>query len=136
MPVPDFQSLMLPVLWALASGKSTSLRVVRQRVANALGLTDEDLREMLPSGRQSAFANRVSWAMRYLLRATLVERVRRGYYRVSDDGKRLLAKPPKRVDVRYLRRFPAFAEGEKIREREPDGLPARRKKHWRLPTRS
>ena len=120
MPVPDFQSLMLPVLRALADGKSTSLRVVRKRVASARGLTDEDLREMLPSGRQSAFTSRVSWAMSYLLRATLVERVRRGYYRVSDDGKRLLAKPPKRVDVRYLRRFPGFAEGEKRPEREPD----------------
>ena len=74
---------------------------------------------MLPSGRQRAFVNRVAWALSYLLRAALIERVRRGVYRVSDDGKRLLAKPPDRVDIRYLRRFPAFVEGEKRREHEP-----------------
>ena len=126
MPVPDFQSLMLPVLRALADGKDAHVRVVRERVASAQGLNDEDLREMLPSGRQRAFVNRVAWALNYLLRAALVERVRRGFYRVSDDGKRLLAEPPGRLDIRYLRRFPAFVEGEKRRERElaePAGTP-------------
>ena len=120
MPVPDFQSLMLPVLRALADGKAIPVRQVRERVARAEGLKDEDLREMLPSGRQRAFVNRVSWALSYLLRAALVERVRRGVYRVTDEGKRLLAKPPKRVDIPYLRKFPAFVEGEKRRVRKPD----------------
>ena len=125
MPVPDFQSLMLPVLRALANGKATPVRQVRERVAKAEGLKDEDLREMLPSGRHRAFANRVAWALNYLLRAALVERVRRGVYRITDEGKRLLAKPPKRVDIPYLRRFPAFAEGEKKRERQGDDEPSR-----------
>lgn len=126
MPVPDFQSLMLPVLRALANGKAASVRQVRERVAKAEGLKDEDLREMLPSGRQRAFVNRVAWALNYLLRAALVERVRRGVYRIADDGKRLLVKPPKRVDIPYLRRLPTFIEGEKRREREaaePSGTP-------------
>ncbi len=124
MPVPDFQSLMLPVLRALANGKAAPVRQVRERVAKAEGLKDEDLREMLPSGRQRAFVNRVAWALNYLLRAALVERVRRGVYRTTDEGKRLLAKPPKRVDIPYLRRFPAFAEGEKKRERQGDDEPS------------
>ena len=74
MPVPDFQSLMLPVLRALADGNDTPVREVRERVASAEGLTDKDLQEMLPSGRQRAFTNRVAWALNYLLRAALVER--------------------------------------------------------------
>lgn len=117
MPVPDFQSLMLPVLKALADGEDTHVRKVRERVATAEGLTDKDLREMLPSGRQAAFTNRVAWALTYLLRAALVERVRRGVYRVADEGKRLLANPPSRVDIRYLRRFPAFVERQ---DKPPD----------------
>lgn len=113
MPVPDFQSLMLPVLRALEDGEDSSVRMVRERVASAEGLTDKDLREMLPSGRQRAFVNRVAWVLTYLLRAALVERVRRGVYRVSDEGRRLLADPPNRVDIKYLRRFPAFVKGKK-----------------------
>jgi len=119
MPVPDFQSLMLPVLRALADGKDTPVRQVRERVASTEGLTDEDLREMLPSGRARVFANRVAWALSYLLRAALVARVRRGVYRIADEGERLLAKPPGRLDIPYLRRFPSFVDGEKKRQREP-----------------
>ena len=118
MPVPDFQSLMLPVLRALADGKDIPVRNVRERVASAEGLTDEDLREMLSSGRDRVFSNRVAWALSYLLRAALVARVRRGVYQIAEEGERLLAKPPHRVDIRYLRRFPAFVEGEKKRQRE------------------
>ena len=120
MPVPDFQRLMLPVLRALEDGEDTSVRSVRERVASAEGLTDKDLGEMLPSGRQPAFVNRVAWALSYLLRAAVVERVRRGVYRVADEGKRLLADPPSRVDVRYLRRFPAFVKGKKKPYKGPD----------------
>ena len=120
MPVPDFQSLMLPVLRALADGKDTPVRDVRERVASAEGLTDKDLREMLPSGRTRVFTNRVAWALNYLLRAALVERVRRGVYRVADEGKRLLVKPPSRLDIRYLRRFPAFVASRKEAEKGPD----------------
>ena len=121
MPVPDFQSLMLPVLKALADGEDTPVRKVRERVATAEGLTDRDLQEMLPSGRQRAFTNRVAWALNYLLRAALVEQVRRGVYRIADEGKRLLANPPNRLDIRCLPRFPAFVERPDKRPDEPSG---------------
>ena len=119
MPVPDVQSLMLPVLGALGDGKDTSVGEVRERVAAAERLTEQDLLEMLPSGRQLVFVNRVAWVLTYLLRAALVERVRSGVYRVADEGARLLAEPPSRLDIRYLRRFPAFVEWKK----EPDEVP-------------
>ena len=110
MPVPDFQSLMLPALKAFASGAETPLSEVRERVAAAEGLSAQDVRELLPSGRQPVFGNRVSWAVIYMERAGLVERVRRGVYRLTKDGKRLLARAPSRIDMDLLGGYPAFAE--------------------------
>ncbi len=72
MPVTDFQSLMLPALKALADGTETRIAEVRARIAAAEGLTPEDVREMLPSGRQPVFTNRVSWAVFYMERAELL----------------------------------------------------------------
>ena len=63
MPVPDFQRLMLPALKALSAGEETRRSDIRKRVASAEGLTAEDLRKLLPSGRQTVFANRVAWAV-------------------------------------------------------------------------
>lgn len=108
MAVPDFQSLMLPVVKALASGREAAISVVRTRVAASMSLTVEDMQEMLPSGRQSVFVNRVAWAVVYLGHAGLVERARRGVWRLTVEGKALLADPPARVDVSYLRKYPDF----------------------------
>lgn len=110
--IPDFQTLMLPVLRAMADGKDTPVHVVRERVAAAQHLTEGDLREMLPSGQQPAFRNRVAWALSYLLRAGLLERVRRGMYRLADEGEKVLADPPRRMTIKYLKRFPAFVVGK------------------------
>ena len=101
MPVPDYQSLMLPVLKALADGAETPMSKVRERVAAAERLTPDDLREMLASG-QSMFTNRVSWAAIYMERAGLVERVRRAIYRLTEAGDKLLAQAPARVDEDYF----------------------------------
>ena len=109
MPVPDFQSLMLPVLKAFADAEEPPLSRVRERVAAAEGLSAEDLREMLPGGQQAVFVNRVSWAVTYMERAGLLERVRRGVYRVTKDGERLLARAPSRIDMKLLGDFPAYA---------------------------
>ena len=78
MPVPDFQSLMLPALKSIADGAATPISEIRERVANAEGLSPQDVQEMLPSGRQTIFVNRVSWAVLDMERAGLLERVRRG----------------------------------------------------------
>ena len=108
MPVPDFQSLMLPTLRALADGAEAPLSKVREHVAAAENLVADDLREMLPSGQQSAFVNRVSWAMLHLGRAGLTERVRRGVWQLTAEGGRLLANPPSRIDMNYLQNYPEY----------------------------
>ena len=83
MPIPDYQSLMLPALKSLADGAETALAEVRARVAATEGLTTEDVRELLPSGRQPVFTNRISWAVIYMTRAGLLKKVRRGVYRLT-----------------------------------------------------
>ncbi len=108
MAVPDYQTLMLPALQALSNGVETPISEVRARVAAAEHLTAQDLKEMLPSGRQPVFVNRVSWAVIYMERAGLVERVRRAVYRVTAEGKRLLQQNPSRIDLNVLRTYPAF----------------------------
>jgi restriction system protein len=109
MAVPDFQSLMLPVLRAAADGE-ISAADLRERVAASVRLTESDLAEMLPSGRQTTFTNRTAWANVFLQRAGLLERARRGVYRISDEGRRVLAGAPERIDMRFLERYPAYVE--------------------------
>ena len=110
MPVPDYQSLMLPTLKALSDGVETSISELRARIATAGGLTPEEASEKLPSGRQTVFANRVGWAVTCMEGAGLVQRVRRAVYRLTAEGERLLAREPSRVDGDVLRTYPAFVE--------------------------
>ncbi len=99
---------MLPVLKALSGDSETPLSEVRARVAVAEGLTPDDMRELLPSGRQPVFTNRVSWAVIHLGRAGLLERVQSGVWRLTAEGKRLLADAPPRIDMNHLRNYPAY----------------------------
>jgi len=82
MAVPDYQSLMLPLLrFTEEKGDETSTTEAVEVLAKELGLTDDDLKEMLPSGIQSTFVNRVGWASTYMKKASLLEATRRGYYK-------------------------------------------------------
>jgi restriction system protein len=110
MPVPDFQTLMLPVLAAVGATESIPLRALRETLAVKFALSPEDLAQLLPSGRQTTFANRVGWAASYLKQAGLLEFPSRAVYRITERGKDVLAESPERVDLEYLRRFPEFNE--------------------------
>ena len=110
MPVPDFQSLMLPTLEAFADGGEPTLAQVRERIAATEGLSAEDVQEMLPRGRQTVFVNRVSWAVIYMAHAGLLERVRRGLYRLTPEGERLLSRKPSRIDLKLLGEYSDFVE--------------------------
>jgi restriction endonuclease Mrr len=93
MAVPDFQTLMLPVLRETANGPVAAPEL-RRRVAEVSKLTEEELAELLPSGRQTKFANRVAWSNVHLQRAGLIGVVRRGVYEATPAGKELLASAP------------------------------------------
>lgn len=108
MPVPDYESLNLPLLRALADGAEHHVRDLRTKLAADLKLTESDLAEMLPSGKQSVFDNRVGWSKTYMDKAGLLTSVRRGVYRITDQGKKVLAEKPQRIDKAYLERFESF----------------------------
>lgn len=108
MAIPDFQTLMLPVLRQPASAGEQAPSVVRTAVASSFKLSDEELATLLPSGRQAVFSNRIAWALGYLKQAGLVESPRRGLYRITDRGTATLREPIERINIQYLMRFPEF----------------------------
>jgi restriction system protein len=107
MPIPDFQTLMLPLLRRLCEAQTTSPDLI-EAMAQAFGLSEAERAQLLPSGRQPVIANRVHWALSYLGRAGLIDRVSRGVYRASEQGMAVCADPPERINIAFLRRFPAF----------------------------
>ena len=107
--VPDYQSLMLPVLRAAAAGEQRIGAVV-QRLGEELGLSEAARAALLASGRQTIFANRVHWAKTYLAKAGLVEATKRGHFRLTQRGVDVLAASPERIDNRFLSRFEEFRQ--------------------------
>jgi restriction system protein len=113
MPIPDFQSLMLPVLRDLVQGERSGQQTV-EALASELSLSPEDLAVRLPSGTQTKFTNRVAWAKSHLKGAGLVESPRRGVYRLTDRGRQLLAENPPGISIAYLLRFPEYAAFRRV----------------------
>lgn len=110
MPViPDYQTLMLPVLRLAAEGETTIPQAV-QKLAVQFSLTPEQLAQRIPSGRIQLVNNRAHWAKTYLVKAGLAEQVRRGLFRATDRGRQLLATNPERIDNRTLAQYPEFRE--------------------------
>ena len=110
MPIPDFQTIMLPFLQTASDGEEHSIAEAREELAKHFALTAEERAELLPSGRQKIFANRVAWAKSYLRHAGLLDAPERGRFRISSKGREVLAHPPQRIDIRYLEQFPEFVE--------------------------
>jgi restriction system protein len=108
MSIPDFQSLMLPLLEVIGDGAEHSNRKVATVIAKKYALTDEDLHQMLPSGQNRVFTNRLAWAKAYLKKAGLLESPSRGSLRITPKGKEVLAKPPSKINIQYLKSFPSF----------------------------
>lgn len=107
MAMPDFQTLMLPVLRASAAGEVKISDVVVDLGAQ-LKLTEEELSELLPSGKQTTFANRVNWAKSYLGKAGLITLTRRAYFQASERGRQVLMSPPDQINIKFLETFPEF----------------------------
>ena len=110
MAVPDYQTLMLPLLRLAADGHEHRFRDAVETLADDFGLSPEDRTELLPSGQQPLFNNRVGWANTYLKQAGLLESPRRGLFRITQRGRGLLKEQPERIDVSLLERYPEFVE--------------------------
>ena len=119
MAIPDYQSIMLPLLRFASDGNEHSLREAIEGLAEKFGLTDAERKELLPSGQQTIFENRVGWARTYMNKAALLESTRRGYFRITQRGREVLSKNPPEINVKFLDQFPEFIEFRaKRRERE------------------
>jgi restriction system protein len=108
MPIPDYESLMLPVLKIASDGQEHRIGDVVEQLARDFGLTDEERQHLLPSGKQATFANRVHWARTYLAQAKLLEPTRRAHFKITDRGRQALAEAPTRIDNLFLSRFAEF----------------------------
>lgn len=113
MSVPDFQSIMLPLLECLADDEEHSLREVIECLAGEFGLSEEDRKERLPSGQQAVFDNRVGWSRTYMKKAGLLESTKRGSFKITSRGLKVLADKPKNIDVKFLNNYPEFIEFHK-----------------------
>ena len=115
MTIPDYQTLMLPVLQLAAHGE-TRVPEIEENLANEFGLTPDERNQVLPSGRQRVLHNRIHWAKFYMSKAGLLMSPRRGWFVATEAGRSLLASNPERIDVEGLLKFPSFREfyrGEK-----------------------
>lgn len=107
---------MLPLLSLALDGEEHSLANVRTPLADQFSLTDEERKELLPSGQQPRFNNRVAWAKVYLERAGLLLKTRRAHFKLTPRGREVLASPPARIDIPYLKQFAGFDD---FRNRAP-----------------
>jgi restriction system protein len=105
--IPDYQSLMRPVLKHAAKGE-TRIGELIGVLANEIGLSEDEQSELLPSGANTVFANRVHWAKTYLKQAGLIAATKRAHFVITERGSRALIDQPDRIDNRYLRQFDEF----------------------------
>lgn len=108
MPIPDFQSLMLPIMKIAQDGEEHTMREVRQRIGDELGLSDAERKQLLPSGSQPVFTNRIAWARAHLLMACLLSKTGRGSFRITRRGQEVLASNPSSINMRFLQQFPEY----------------------------
>ncbi|MCZ8048876.1 MAG: restriction endonuclease [Microcystis aeruginosa K13-05] len=114
MPIPDFQSIMLPLLKILADGKVYKYREIFEALVREFQVTEAERKEMLPSGQQEIFANRVGWAKTYLKKAGLIESPQRATFVISEKGKEILSQNLDHIDTKFLRQFPEFQEFTRV----------------------
>ena len=106
MAIPDFQTVMLPLLKFCADKCEHSLREAVEVLSKELNLTVEDLAARLPSGQQAVFHNRIGWAQWHLKTARLLNSPRRGVFHITERGIQVLVGKPSRIDLKFLDQFP------------------------------
>lgn len=125
MPIPDFQTIMLPFMQHIADGQEHTTTETHDSLAKHFNLTEEEVNQYLPSGNQKVFYNRVFWAKAHLKMAGLIENIKRGHFKITQTGKEALSKNPHEINVRFLKQFPGYLENTgrtKEEERPNDTL--------------
>ncbi len=120
--IPDFQSIMLPLLKLLDDGKAKSLNEVINALAKYYKLTPQELKIKVPSGQMGLFRNRVGWTRSYLKKAGLIEYPARGVYQITNFGKEYLASNPKELRIKQLKKMPDYKEWTKTFNQDNDPI--------------
>jgi restriction system protein len=118
MAIPDYQTTMLPLLRLAGDKADHSLRDGIDTLASEFKLTEQERQELLPSGQQEIFSNRVGWARTYLKKAGLIMSPRRGFFKITDRGLDILKQNPPKIDARFLKQFEEFRAFQSFK-REP-----------------
>ncbi|NVO11690.1 MAG: restriction endonuclease [Bacteroidales bacterium] len=122
MMIPDYQSTMLPVLKRLGDRQEHKFRELIEDLSKEFKVTDEERKELLPSGTQPIFDNRVGWARTYLKKAGLIESPKRAITIITQLGLDVLEKKPEMINVAFLKQFPAFIEFQTLKRDETEGV--------------
>ena len=118
--IPKYEEVMLPFLKYMSDGNEHSLSETHDALAKEFKLTDDELRELLPSGQQPIFRNRLGWARTYLKKAGLVTSPKRAHFKISDTGIALLNENPSEITSKFLTRYAAFVEFQSIKKTKAD----------------
>lgn len=121
MAIPDYQTLMRPLLAKLADGQVHALKELREALTVEFRLTPDETVETLPSGRQTVISNRIGWAKTYLDKAGLLATPKRAHYQITERGQQALQECPERIDNDYLSRFDDFQEFQSLSSAQKDG---------------
>lgn len=108
--IPDYQSIMLPLLEFISDGKEYKMRFITDELAIKFGVTEEEQKELLPSGVAPVFYNRTAWAKTYLKKAGLIDSPKQGIVVISKRGLEVLKEKPSSINVRFLKQFSEFVE--------------------------
>src|SRR3989344_5386874 len=118
MAIPDYQTIMLPLLKIAGDKKEHSIREAIDYIGDLFKLSEAERKEVLPSGRSYIIDNRVGWARTYLKKAGLLEDTRRSHFKITEEGLKVLARSPKEINIRFLQQFSGFNE---FRKKKDDG---------------
>ena len=121
MPIPDYQTIMLPLLEFAGDKQEHSLREASTKLAAKFELTEDEKNELLPSGGEGRFYNRVSWARTYLKKEGLLSYPRRGFFSITSRGEKLLANPPKEINSKFLKKYDEFVRFVEIKSSDHFG---------------
>ncbi len=116
MSIPDYETIMLPILKFAGDKEEHSFQEAVDYIENKFGLSEAERRELLPSGRARLISNRVGWAITYLKKAGLLESSKRAYFGITEQGLNVLNKKPSEINVKFLEQFPKFVEFRSIRK--------------------
>jgi restriction system protein len=122
MTIPDYQTIMLPLLRLTEDGREHTKSDAVEHLSKKFGVTQAEMEALLPSGQQRIFDNRIGWARTYLKMAGLVEYTRRGHFKITERGREALKTSPSKIDVKFLAQYPEFVAFKSLK-REDEKTP-------------